>query len=96
MVWPAAEQRHGVAETEVAGRAAPSSVVTINGTRATVGPDGQFTATVPLQTGKNPVDVAAENLSGRTRQASATLVRRGPPPTLTPETTELWKEVNRV
>ena len=92
VVWPAAEQRHGVAETEVAGRAAPSSAVTVNGTRTTVGADGHFTATVPLRTGKNPVDVSAEDLTGRTRQASATLVRRGPPPTLTPETTDLWKK----
>ncbi len=92
VVWPAAEQRHGVAATEVAGRAAPSSVVTVNGTRATVGPDGHFTTTVPLRTGKNPVDVAAEDLGGRTRQASATLVRRGPPPALTPEPTDLWKK----
>jgi hypothetical protein len=92
VVWPAAEQRHGMAETEVAGRAAPSSAVTVNGTRATVGPDGHFTATVPLRTGKNSVDVAAEDLGGRTRQASTTLVRRGPPPALTPETTDLWKK----
>ncbi len=92
VVWPAAEQRHGVAETEVQGRAAPSSVVTVNGTRATVGADGHFTATVPLRTGKNAVDVAAEDLSGRTRQTSATLVRHGAPPALTPESTDLWKK----
>jgi len=92
VVWPAAEQRHGVAETEVQGRAAPSSVVTVNGARATVGADGHFTATVPLKTGKNAVDVAAEDLSGRTRQSSATLVRHGAPPALTPESTDLWKK----
>jgi hypothetical protein len=92
VVWPAAEQKHGVAETEVQGRAAPSSVVTVNGTRATVGADGHFTATVPLKTGKNSVDVAAEDLSGRTRQTSATLVRHGAPPALTPESTDLWKK----
>ncbi|HVV49437.1 MAG TPA: FecR domain-containing protein [Polyangia bacterium] len=92
VVWPAAEQRHGAAETEVAGRAAPSSVVTVNGARAAVGADGHFTATVPLRTGKNTVDVAAEDLAGRTRQSSATLVRRGPPPALTPEKADLWKK----
>ncbi len=92
VVWPAAEQRHGATGTAVAGRAAPSSLVTVNGTRAPVGADGHFTATVPLRAGKNPIDVAAEDLSGRTRQASATLVRRGPPPALTPETTDLWKK----
>ncbi|HXT96353.1 MAG TPA: FecR domain-containing protein [Polyangia bacterium] len=92
VVWPAAEQRHGVTETEVRGRAAPSSAVTVNGRPATVGADGHFTATVPLRTGKNTLDVATEDLSGRTRQTSATLVRHGAPPALTPEATDLWKK----
>ncbi len=92
VVWPAAEQRHTAADTEVKGRAAPSSSVTVNGTRTQVGADGQFAATVPLRTGKNAVDVRVEDLSGRTRQASATLLRRGPPPALTPEVTDLWKK----
>jgi hypothetical protein len=92
VVWPAAEQRHGVETTEVSGRAAPSSVVTVNGSRAPVGADGHFTATVPLRTGKNQVAIEAEDLGGRTRQTAGTLVRRGPPPALTPETTDLWKK----
>ena len=92
VVWPAAEQRHAAAETEVKGRAAPSSTVTVNGARTEVGGDGQFTATVPLRSGKNAVDVRVEDLSGRTRQASATLLRRGAPPALTPEATDLWKK----
>jgi hypothetical protein len=54
--------------------------------------DGRFTATVPLRTGKNSLEVKVEDLGGRTRQASATLLRRGPPPTLTPEATDLWKK----
>jgi hypothetical protein len=76
----------------VQGRAAPSSAVTVNGRPATVGADGHFTATVPLRTGKNTLDVATEDLSGRTRQTSATLVRHGAPPALTPEATDLWKK----
>jgi hypothetical protein len=92
VVWPAAEQRHAAETTEVSGRAAPSSVVTVNGTRTQVGADGHFTATVPLRTGKNPVAVEAEDLSGRTRATASTLVRRGPAPALTPETTDLWKK----
>ena len=92
VVWPAGEQRHAAETTEVSGRAAPSSVVTVNGARATVGADGHFTATVPLRTGKNAVAVEAEDLGGRTRQATATVVRRTPPPPLTPETTDLWKK----
>jgi hypothetical protein len=92
VVWPAAELRHAAADTEVKGRASPSSSVMVNGTHAQVGADGQFTATVPLRTGKNTLEVKVEDLGGRTRQASATLLRRGPPPLLTPETTDLWKK----
>ena len=92
VVWPAAEQRHVAADTEVKGRASPSSSLTVNGTHAQIGADGQFTATVPLRTGKNTVEVKVEDLGGRTRQASATLLRRGPPPALTPEATDLWKK----
>jgi hypothetical protein len=92
VVWPAAEQRHGATEAELQGRAAPSSAVTVNGRRTPVGADGHFTATVPLRAGKNAIDVAAEDLTGRSRQASATLTRRGPPPALTPEATDLWKK----
>jgi hypothetical protein len=92
VVWPVGEQRHAAETTEISGRAAPSSVVTVNGTRTAVGTDGHFTATVPLRTGKNPVAVEAEDLGGRTRQAAATVVRRPPPPALRPETTDLWKK----
>jgi hypothetical protein len=92
VVWPAAEQRHVAADTEVKGRASPASSVTVNGTPAQIGADGQFTATVPLRTGKNTLEVKVEDLGGRTRQASATLLRRGPPPALTPEKTDLWRK----
>jgi hypothetical protein len=93
VVWPAAEQRHLADHAEVRGRAAPSSVVTVNGGEAAVGVDGRFTTTLPLHEGKNAVAVQAEDLMGRTRQASTTVVRRAPSqPPLTPETTELWKK----
>lgn len=92
VVWPAAEQRHAAEHTEIHGRAAPSSVVTVNGARATVGADGHFTTAVPLHEGKNAMAVEVEDLSGRTRQASSTVVRHGPAPALTPEPTELWKK----
>ena len=93
VVWPAAEQRHTVDHTEIRGRATPSSAVRVNGTPAPVGADGQFTTGLPLHEGKNPVQVEVEDLTGRTRRASGTVVRRGlPQPALTPEPTELWKK----
>jgi ferric-dicitrate binding protein FerR (iron transport regulator) len=90
VVWPTDEQRHAVDRAAVQGRASPSSTVTINGSAAVVGSDGRFTAVVPLRVGKNTLDVAAEDLTGRTRRASSTVVRRGPPPPLTPEAADLW------
>jgi hypothetical protein len=91
VVWPSGE-RHG-AEAEIAGRAAPSTTVSVNGARTSVGPDGRFTVTVPLREGKNAVAVEAEDAAGRTRRDETTLVRRTPhPPKLTPETTDLWKK----
>jgi hypothetical protein len=92
VVWPADEQRHAVDRASVEGRASPSTTVTVNGTAAAVGPDGRFTAVVPLRVGKNTVDVAAEDLTGRTRRATGNVVRRGPPPALTPEAGDLWKK----
>ncbi len=91
VVWPADEQRHGVDHAAVEGRARPSTTVTVNGARALVGTDGRFNAVVPLRVGKNTVDVAAEDVTGRTRHATGTVVRRGPPPPLTPEPADLWK-----
>lgn len=92
VVWPADEQRHATDRAAVAGRARPSTTVTINGTPAAVGIDGRFTAVVPLRVGKNTLDVAAEDLTGRTRRSTGTVLRRGPPPPLTPEATDLWKK----
>lgn len=91
VIWPSAEH-HG-AEAEIAGRTAPSSSVSVNGAPARVAADGHFTAKVPLREGKNTIQVEAEDLAGRTRQAETTLLRRTPhPPRLTPETADLWKK----
>jgi len=92
VVWPTDEQRHTVDRAAVQGRASPSSTVTINGSTALVGADGRFNAVVPLRVGKNTLDVAAEDMTGRTRRASSTVVRRGAPPPLTPESADLWKK----
>ncbi len=94
VAWPTPD-RHD-AETEIGGRAAPSSTITVrtgdSARVAAAGPDGRFSVLVPLRaSGKTPVEIEAEDLSGRTRQVSTTLSRRGPPPALKPETTDLWK-----
>jgi hypothetical protein len=91
VVWPAGEH-HGD-EAQVSGRAAPSSTVSVNGAPAAVGPDGRFTATIALHEGKNPVEVVAEDLAGRTRHDATTVVKKAAhAPKLTPEATDLWKK----
>lgn len=94
VVWPTVD-RHGE-RAEIKGRATPSSVVTVRAPTgvetATVGSSGQFSVTVPVNIGKTPIEVEAEDLAGRTKQAATTLNRRAPPPpALTPEATDLWK-----
>jgi hypothetical protein len=90
VVWP--EGDHKAEKAQIEGHVRPTSLVTINGAEAAVGADGRFTATVPLREGGNHVSVEAEDLAGRKRQASATLLRRPMrPPRLTPEPGELWK-----
>ncbi len=92
VVWPTDEQRHAVDRAAVQGRASPSSTITVNGSPAVVGADGRFTAVVPLRVGKNTLDVSAEDVTGRMRRTSGTVVRRGPPPPLTPEAADLWNK----
>jgi hypothetical protein len=91
VVWPAGEKHGDTAAIQ--GQVAGTSVVTVNGTAAAVAPDGRFEARVPLREGANVVDVQAEDLAGRTRGASTTVVRRSArPPRLAPEPAELWKK----
>lgn len=90
VVWPEGEKR--AETTPVRGHVAPTSTVTVNGAPAAVGPDGEFTADVPLRDGANEVEVTAEDLSGRTRRATTTLQRRTVrPPKLAAEPSNLWK-----
>jgi Glucodextranase, domain B/FecR protein len=91
VVWPAGERHGDTAAIE--GQVRAASLVTINGSPAPVSTDGHFSATVPLREGSNHLEVKAEDLAGRTRQASTTLVRRPTRlPKLSPEPAELWKK----
>jgi hypothetical protein len=92
VVWPAGE-RQRAETTSVQGRVGLDAMVTVNGARTPVGPDGRFTAEVPLRDGPNLLEVETEDMTGRTRKESTTLVRRpARPPKLTPEPAELWKK----
>jgi len=90
VVWPTGE-RHGDTTT-VQGRAGRDATVTVNGARAAVGPDGRFASEVPLREGPNLIEVETEDVAGRTRAASTTIVKHpARAPKLTSEPTELWK-----
>jgi hypothetical protein len=91
VVWPEGE-RHGDSAT-IEGHVGAASLVTINGAPAPVGDDGKFRAAVSLREGANHVKIAAEDLSGRRREAAGTITRRPTrPPKLDAEPRELWKK----
>ena len=55
----------------VEGRSSPGALIRVNGVRAVGEADGHFTATVPLEEGKNRIVVEAEDALGRTQRADA-------------------------
>ena len=72
---------------------ARSSVVTINGARVPVAADGKFATQVPLREGENVVQVEAEDVTGRRKTTSTTLVRQPTRrPKLAAEPAELWNK----
>ncbi|HET6282851.1 MAG TPA: hypothetical protein VFH73_17940 [Polyangia bacterium] len=90
VVWPDGE-RHGE-QAAINGQVGPSSLVTVNGTPVAVSPDGRFAAAIPLREGSNVVNVEAEDLSGRRKQSTSTLLRPSTrPPKLAPVPSQLWK-----
>jgi len=89
VVWPEAEKH--AAKVPVTGTAAASSVVKVNGERVPVAPDGRFGASVSLHNGENVVKVETEDLTGRTKASSTTLLREPTRrPKLAPEPAKLW------
>jgi hypothetical protein len=62
VAWPAGEVH--ATHVAVGGKTEPGAIVTVNGKPAAVGPDGVFTADVPLVDGKNPIEVATESIDG--------------------------------
>jgi hypothetical protein len=56
-------------ETTVQGTTTPGAVVSINGVRVPAGPNGEFSATVPLAEGPNKLAVTSEDALGRQRKA---------------------------
>jgi Glucodextranase, domain B len=91
VAWPSADRRGEKAP--VAGRAAPGSVVRVNGTETDVDRGGHFATSVPLRVGQNPIEVEVEDIAGRSRREKRQ-IRKIPTgaPELAPVPTELWKK----
>ncbi|MEZ4318990.1 MAG: FecR domain-containing protein [Myxococcota bacterium] len=68
VAWPQPERTRSE-ETRVSGTTAPGAKVTLSGAfgsrTVTADSDGNFTASVPLQEGENPIDVVATDLLGK-------------------------------
>lgn len=67
-------------ELEVKGTTEPGAVISVNGVRVAVGPNGEFSTVVALDEGKNEVEVGTRDVTGRTEEAgiSVTVDSRGP------------------
>jgi hypothetical protein len=91
VVWPEGERHAATAPVE--GEVQPSSLVTVNGVPVPVSPDGRFVASVPLRDGANELEVETEDLSGRRKTSSTTLVRQAArPPKLKALPAKLWNQ----
>jgi hypothetical protein len=90
VVWPELDGATPV--TQVSGKVRPSSRVKVNGIDAETGPDGRFTADVPLAVGKNRITVDAEGITGQKKNATREVTRTARPPTLKASDEPLWKQ----
>lgn len=91
VTWPTGDRRDD--KVPVTGRAAPGSVVRVNGADTDIDGSGQFTASVPLKVGPNPIRVDVEDPSGRSRSERRDIRKistKGPD--LAPVPTDLWKK----
>ena len=59
------------------GKVDPGSTVKVNGTLVPVGPDGSFTATVKLNSGKNTITIQVTNKAGDTTTITKTVIHTG-------------------
>jgi hypothetical protein len=91
VAWPTGDRRDEKAP--LSGRAAPGSVVRVNGTETDLDRGGHFATSVPMRVGQNPIEVEVEDVAGRSRHEKRQ-IRKNPTsaPELAPVPTELWKK----
>jgi hypothetical protein len=88
VVWPVATETQPT--TRLVGKTGLTTKILVNGKRVLVGNDGRFFADVPLQMGRNAVDVQARDLQGRRKRESQTITRAPKAPALESAHEELW------
>jgi hypothetical protein len=91
VTWPTGDRRDD--KVPVAGRAAPGSVVRVNGAQTDIDDSGRFAASVAIKVGQNPIEVEVEDSSGRSRSERRE-IRKIPTkaPELSPVPKELWNQ----
>ena len=72
------------------GLTTPFATVTLRGrdeasTTVRAGEDGRFSASVPLQEGENPIEVAVQDVMGNRKRATHALTRDTEAPAVTTE-----------
>ncbi|MEP6653848.1 MAG: hypothetical protein ABJA82_10835 [Myxococcales bacterium] len=89
VAWPTGERREE--KVPVSGQTDPGATVRVNGKQAEVDGTGHFVAAVPVRVGANPIEVEAEDVSGRIKRDRAEVHKISTkPPGLAPVPTELW------
>jgi hypothetical protein len=91
VAWPSGDRRDE--KVPLTGRAAPGSLVHVNGAETAVDGNGQFATSVSLRVGQNPIEVEVEDVSGRLKTERRE-IRKIPTkgPELAPVPTKLWKQ----
>lgn len=88
VVWPEATETQRT--TKLVGKAGTTTKILVNGKRVPVGNDGRFSAELPLQVGRNAIEVEARDLQGRQKKFSQTITRTPTAPALESAKEDLW------
>ena len=90
VAWPAGERHEE--KLPITGKVGPGSQVRVNGTAAALDEEGNFSASIAMRTGPNPVEVEVEDASGRSKRERREISRiTTRPPELTPIPVKLWQ-----
>ena len=90
VVWPGKNQTKA-RTTTIRGKSEVGTLVTVNGEIVPVGADGEFSASVPLDEGKNAFSVTARDLLGREKTETRKINVASDTLNAKAKTDDLWK-----